>query len=64
MAGGLTASDPTVLENVGLVVSKAVGSRRGEAVTIIQVFDFVVAATGLAAVLAIVAEARHRRARR
>jgi len=51
MAGRLTSTDPTVSENLRVVVSTALGSRRGQPVSILQAFDsiMVVGALGLMA---------------
>jgi hypothetical protein len=49
------------LDNVGFVVSKALGSRPGEPVSILAVFDCLVVAGVAAVLLAVAGEVRHRR---
>jgi hypothetical protein len=51
------------LENVGFVVSKALGSRPGEPVSILAVFDCLVVAGVVAVAVAVAGGARHHRSR-
>jgi hypothetical protein len=60
VAGRLSSSDPSLLENVGFVLSKATGSHPGEPVTVMAIFDVLVAAGVVAVLLALAGETRHR----
>ena len=63
MAGRLIAVDPTVRETLGQVLSKAVGPRRGEPLSVVETVDAALVVGGLGLVAAVLGGLRHRRSR-
>ena len=63
MAGRLSALDPTVRETVGQVLSKAVGPRRGEPLSVVETMDAALVVGGLGLLAAVLGGLRLRRAR-
>lgn len=63
MAGGLSSARPTVLGNVGVVLSKTVGPRRGEPISVIQALDAAAVMGGLAVLASMLGVARRWRTR-
>ena len=64
MAGRLSALDPTVGETLGQVLSKAVGSRRGEPLSVVETMDAALVVGGLGLLAALLGGLRLRRSRR
>jgi hypothetical protein len=63
MAGRLSAVDPTVRETFGQVLSKAVGPRRGEPLSVVETVDAALVVGGLGLVAAVLGGLRLRRSR-
>jgi hypothetical protein len=63
VAGRLSALDPTVRETVGQVLSKAVGPRRGEPLSVVETMDAALVVGGLGLLAAVLGGLRLRRAR-
>jgi hypothetical protein len=63
VAGRLIAFDPTVRETLGQVLSKAVGPRRGEPLSVVETVDAALVVGGLGLVAAVLGGLRHRRSR-
>jgi hypothetical protein len=63
VAGRLIAVDPTVRETLGQVLSKAVGPRRGEPLSVVETVDAALVVGGLGLLAAVVGGLRHRRSR-
>lgn len=63
MAGRLSAVDPTVRETLGQVLSKAVGPRRGEPLSVVETVDAALVVGGLGLVAAVLGGLRLRRSR-
>jgi hypothetical protein len=63
VAGRLSALDPTVRETLGQVLSKAVGPRRGEPLSVVETMDAALVVGGLGLLAAVLGGLRLRRAR-
>jgi hypothetical protein len=63
MAGRLNDAGPTVLENLAEVVSKTVGPRRGEPLSVLQTVDAAAVVGGLGLLAAVVGGLRRLRSR-
>jgi hypothetical protein len=63
VAGRLSTLDPTVRDTLGQVLSKAVGPRRGEPLSVVEAVDAALVVGGLGLLAAVLGGLRLRRSR-